>query len=235
MKPYEAYLAEFNEALKALKEITPTIDSVNSLQSEEEDLQFITAFRDLIRIRNILVTFADFKFEDTDIQHQEYEDFKSKYLDVYEKYKNEVATKTSIIDDVDFELDLIRRDEINVTYILNLLEALKISDLTIDGQASKRKQIMDILSGDRKMRSKRELIEQFIDDHLAGLKENDDINEAFEEYWNEEKEKHFIELCNDEEIDPEELHKIVGNHIYSKQKIQRDDVINALKEKANSY
>ena len=46
------------------------------------------------------------------------------------------------------------------------------------------------------------------------------------------KEKHFfIELCNDEEIDPEELHKIVGNHIYSKQKIQRDDVINALKEK----
>jgi type I restriction enzyme R subunit len=230
MKPYEAYLTEFNEALKALKEITPTIDSVNSLQSEEEDLQFITAFRDLIRIRNILVTFADFKFEDTDIQHQEYEDFKSKYLDVYEKYKSEVATKTSIIDDVDFELDLIRRDEINVTYILNLLEALK-SDLTIDGQASRRKQIMDILSGDRKLRSKRELIEQFIDDHLAGLKENDDINEAFEEYWNEEKEKHFIELCNDEEIDPEELHKIVGNHIYSKQKIQRDDVINALKEK----
>ena len=230
MKPYEAYLAEFNEALKALKEITPTIDSVNSLQSEEEDLQFITAFRDLIRIRNILVTFADFKFGDTDIQHQEYEDFKSKYLDVYEKYKSEVATKTSIIDDVDFELDLIRRDEINVTYILNLLEALK-GDLTIDGQASKRKQIMDILSGDRKLRSKRELIEQFIDDHLAGLKENDDINEAFEEYWNEEKEKHFIELCNDEEIDPEELHKIVGNHIYSKQKIQRDDVINALKEK----
>ena len=93
MKPYEAYLAEFNEALKALKEITPTIDSVNSLQSEE-DLQFITAFRDLIRIRNILVTFADFKFGDTDIQHQEYEDFKSKYLDVYEKYKSEVATKT---------------------------------------------------------------------------------------------------------------------------------------------
>ena len=155
MKPYEAYLTEFNEALKALKEITPTIDSVNSLQSEEEDLQFITAFRDLIRIRNILVTFADFKFEDTDIQHQEYEDFKSKYLDVYEKYKSEVATKTSIIDDVDFQLDLFR-DEINVTYILNLLEALK-GDLTIDGQASKRKQIMDILSGDRKLRSKRDL------------------------------------------------------------------------------
>ena len=94
-------------------------------------------------------------------------------------------------------------------------------DLTIDGQANKRKQIMDILSGDRKLRSKRELIEKFIDDHLSGLQENDDINEAFDEYWNEEKEKHFIELCNDEEIDPEELHKIVGNHIYSNQKIQR--------------
>ena len=68
MQPYEVYLAEFNDALNKLKEITPTIDSVNTLLSEEEDLQFITAFRDLIRIRNILITFVDFKFEDTDIK-----------------------------------------------------------------------------------------------------------------------------------------------------------------------
>ena len=73
-----------------------------------------------------------------------------------------------IIDDDDFELDLIRRDEINVTYILNLLEALK-GDLTMMSQASKRKQIMDILSGSRKLRSKG-AYEQFIDDHLARAK-----------------------------------------------------------------
>ena len=229
MQPYEVYLEQFNDALEELKEITPTIDSVNNLVNEEQDLAFITAFRNLIRIRNILITFADFKFEDTHIEHQEFEDYKSKYLDVYDKYKKSEVTKTSIIDDVDFELELIRRDEINVTYILNLLQALK-SDLTIDGQISKRKQILDVLSGDRNLRSKRELIEQFIDKNLVELKDSDNVPEAFDEYWNSEKEKHFISLCSEEDVDPEKMHKIIGNYLYSSQTIQRDDVINSLKE-----
>ena len=63
------------------------------------------------------------------------------------------------------------------------------------------------------------------------MKDSDDINEAFDQYWNEEKEKHFISLCNDEDVNPEKLHKIIGNYLYSNQKIQRDDVINSLKEK----
>ena len=54
-------------------------------------------------------------------------------MDLYNKYKGTTSAKDSIIDDVDFEIELIHRDDINVTYILNLLKALK-SDLTIDGQ-----------------------------------------------------------------------------------------------------
>ena len=104
-------------------------------------------------------------------------------MDLYQKYKSDTSSeKDSILDDVDFELELIHRDEINVTYILNLLQALK-SDLTIDGQASKRQHILDILSGDKNLRSKRELIQQFIDEHLAHLKDSDDIPEAFDEFW----------------------------------------------------
>ena len=56
IKPYEVYVKEFNEAVKALKGIAPTVNSVNDLINEEQDLQFITAFRDLIRINNVLVT-----------------------------------------------------------------------------------------------------------------------------------------------------------------------------------
>ena len=228
VQPYEEYVAQFNDALNHLKEIAPTVQSVNELLNEEQDLAFITAFRDLVRLNNVLVTFVDFTFDDVAISNQEYEDYKSKYLDLYQKYKSDTSSeKDSILDDVDFELELIHRDEINVTYILNLLQALK-SDLTIDGQASKRQHILDILSGDKNLRSKRELIQQFIDEHLAHLKDSDDIPEAFDEFWNNEKEKSFLALCEEEDANPEKLYKVIGDYLYSSQTIQRDDVIESL-------
>ena len=60
MKPYEDYTEKFNEALKRLNEITPTIDSVNELKTEEDELEFVQAFRDLMRLKNILNSFSDF-------------------------------------------------------------------------------------------------------------------------------------------------------------------------------
>ena len=87
IKPYEEYVKQFNEAIKTLKGIAPTVDSVNDLINEEQDLQFIRAFRDLIRINNVLVTFVDFSFDDLYVDAQEYQDYKSKYLDLYESYK----------------------------------------------------------------------------------------------------------------------------------------------------
>ena len=118
VQPYEQYVAQLNDAVNHLKEIAPTVQSVNELLNEEQDLAFITAFRDLIRLNNVLVTFVDFTFDDVAIDNQEYEDYKSKYLDLYQKYKSDTSSeKDSILDDVDFELELVHRDEINVTYI----------------------------------------------------------------------------------------------------------------------
>ena len=228
IESYEYHVEQFNEAVKQLKSVAPTIDSVNDLKDEIEELKFITAFRDLIRINNILVSFADYDSGDTYLDDQEYNDYKSKYLDLYEKYKSSTAVnKDSIIDDVDFEIELVHRDLINVTYILNLLQSLK-SDLTIDGQANKRKHILDVLAGDRNLRSKRELIEQFIDENLAHVKDSDEVSEAFDEFWNTEKEKSFLALCDEEDVDQEKMHKIIGDYLYSNQTIQRDDVIQSL-------
>ncbi|MEY3500092.1 MAG: hypothetical protein RL308_1761, partial [Bacteroidota bacterium] len=64
MKPYEDYTDKFNEALKRLNNITPTIDSVNDLKTEEDELEFVQAFRDLMRLKNILNTFSDFNWDD---------------------------------------------------------------------------------------------------------------------------------------------------------------------------
>ena len=87
MKPYEEYVAEFNKAYAELMKIAPTLDSVTDLISEKEKLAFVRAFRVLMRVKNVLTSFSDFKPEDIDMDTQSFEDYKSKYLDIYEGTK----------------------------------------------------------------------------------------------------------------------------------------------------
>ena len=112
--------------MKLLREITPTYQSVNDLESEENEAQFVQAFRKLMRAMNVLQSYTVFDWDDLLIDEQEFEDYKSKYLDLYEKVKRDTEKqKTSILDDIDFELEKIHRDKINVAYILKLLSQLK--------------------------------------------------------------------------------------------------------------
>ena len=152
MKSYEEYVEKFVEALKNLKSIVPDVDSVNDLESEEAKLAFVKAFRELMRVKNILGSFADFSFEDLGIVEQEFEDYKSKYLDIHDTIKGEGKEKVSILEDVDFELELIHKDEINVTYILKLLAQLK--DSSEQEQQTQRQNIVNIINGNAQLRSK---------------------------------------------------------------------------------
>ena len=138
IEQYDVYVEKFKLAVDKLLELTPTVESVNELSTEHEELTFIKNFRDLIRLKNIMETFADFNFADLNIDSQTFENYKSKYLDLYDKVKSDNAKeKTSILNDVDFELDLIHRDEINVDYILRLLQGLAGKD---SRELEKRKQ-----------------------------------------------------------------------------------------------
>src|SRR5204863_7151416 len=121
------------------------------LQTEEDELNFIKAFRDLIRIKNILTAFADFKWEDLHIEEQKFEDYKSKYLDLYDKVKSDhQKEKVSILEDVDFELELIHRDEINVNYIIQLLINMK-SNVQKDVTKAE-KEIFNLLNSEAHLR-----------------------------------------------------------------------------------
>ena len=124
--PYEDYVSQFNQAFINLLIIAPTVDSVNDLPGEEEQFEFIRAFRELMRVLNVLKTFTEFNFDGLSMSEQSFVDYKSKYLDLYDRVKRDhQKEKVSILNDIDFELELIHRDEINVTYILKLLARLK--------------------------------------------------------------------------------------------------------------
>ncbi len=224
MKPYEEYVNKFNEAFIELLKIAPTVNRVNDLQTEEDELKFIKAFRELMRLKNILTTFADFKWEDLAMTEQQFEDYKSKYLDLHDKVKSDhQKEKVSILDDVDFELELIHRDEINVTYILKLLANLKDAKKT--EQEKKRKEILDILSGEAHLRSKRDLIEKFILENLPVIEDSEDVPEAFEKFWNEEQIKAFSKLVEEENLVADKAEKLIEEFLFAEREPLRDEVL----------
>ena len=234
MKPYEEYLDEFEEALADLITIVPTVDSVNSLQDEEAKLLFVKAFRELIRTHNIISSFTDFSFDDVAMTAQEFEDYKSKYLDVYDSVKNtEKKEKVSILDDVDFELELIHKDEINVSYILKLLSQLVLADDEEgeEDKQAKRQQISNVIAGNTQLRSKRELIEKFIDENLMHLSHAEKVEDEFYTFMDKEKATAFGKLCRDENLIDAEAKKVIEKYLYEHKTPERDDVVKALKVK----
>lgn len=224
LEPYEEYVKKFTQAFIELLKVAPTVNSVNDLASEENELEFIKAFRELMRLKNVLTTFADFSFDHLVMNEQLFEDYKSKYLDLWQKVKtNHQKEKVSILEDVDFELELIHRDEINVAYILKLLANLK------DGNNDKkRKEIIDLIAGEAHLRSKRELIEKFIMENLPHIEDADDIPEEFDKYWNEEQITAFKKLCAEENLSIEKTEKIVEGYLFTEREPLRDEVLDLI-------
>jgi type I restriction enzyme R subunit len=227
MPEYEDIAKKFDEAFEGLKEIVPTYQSVNDLESEEEEAAFVQAFRRLMRNLNVLQSYTDFDWEDLPLSAQEFEDYKGKYLDIYEKVKREAAKeKISILEDIDFELELIHRDRINVTYIIKLLAKMK-DDKTSDAKAQK-KAIMDLLGADVMLRSKRDLIEKFIEENLPHIHDADKIEDEFEHYWQDQKVKALQVLCEEEHLDAKQFNALIESYIYNGQEPIRDDVFKCL-------
>jgi len=228
MPDYEKIAEKFDEALKLLREITPTYQSVDDLESEEDEAQFVQAFRKLMRAMNVLQSYADFDWEDLLIDEQEFEDYKSKYLDLYEKVKQDnQKQKTSILDDIDFELELIHRDQINVAYILKLLAQLKGAK-TPSTAAAQRKVIIDLLGGDIQLRSKRELIQKFIDENMPHIKDGDSIEDEFEKFWQDQKVLALGKLCEEEHLDKAQFKALIDAYIYSGREPIKDEVFQCL-------
>ncbi len=225
MAPYETYTGDFNNAYQHLLSITPTVDSVTRLQDEEQELAFIKAFRNLMRLKNQLCCFVDFTWDHLEMEEQLFEDYKSKYLDLYEKVKNDRAgEKVSILDDVDFELELIHRDEINVAYILGLLANLE--ETPAAEREVRKQQIIELLAGQVHLRPKRELIEKFIEENLPRIVDADEIPDRFSSFWTLEKERAFTAMCGDGELSPEKCRALLDRYLYTGKEPLRDDVLN---------
>lgn len=228
-KPYEDQKKEFDLKLSELREITPTITSIDELKGEEEKAVFVKTFRDLLRIKSSLETFAEFSFENLGISEQEFYDYQSKYLDIYEERKNDDSGIESILDQIDFELELTIRDIINFDYIILLIAGLKnISNDTI--REKKTEDILKIFDRDARLRKKKDLIKKFIEENLPKIAKADDVEKSFSEFWASERSETLKKLAKEENIPTENIEKLIGEYLYTQKLPREQDIADMLPE-----
>lgn len=228
VEPYETHVAKFNEASEKFLAIVPQIDDVDGLYSEDDKLQFILAFRTLMRLYNKMSHYSEFTWDDLEIDEQVFAGYTSKYLDIKDKISVKPGVeKTSILQDIDFELELIRKDTINVAYILQLLIKLKAKDKT-GNRKELQEHIFNLLGSEVSLRSKRELIEKFIQDHLPAIEDTDDIPEKFDKFWNDEQDKAIKLLVNEEGLSEERTERLVENYIFAEREPLRDEILDLI-------
>ena len=254
----------FNEVKKNYQELTtnfleqyPTPSSIDLLQSEKDKKQFILAFRDVIKKHAEIQVYDEFEEDAADLgmTEQQFMDFRSKYLDIYDTFaggckpseenqtpdEDTESTETSTesgIDDIDFCLELLHSDIINVTYILELIADL--NPYSADYK-EKRTYIIDTMIKDAELRNKAKLIDGFIQQNVDDDRDNfmarkqkfdgtSDLEERLNNYITTERNNAVNKLAKEEGLDVSVLNHYLSEYDYL-QKEQPEIIQEALKEK----
>ena len=240
-EPYEKVRKELNIKMIDFLEKFPNPAYIDSLQSEYDKRKFILAFREIIRGKIEVQIYEDYNADDPYfiMSEQEYMDFRSKYLDITigvidDKSDSSVNTVgeppieygDAKIEDIDFCLELLHSDVINVAYILALIEDLNPDSEDYD---QKRQHILDTMIKDAAMRSKTKLIDGFIkrnvDNDKAGFQRakadgSVDLEGRLREYIAEAKNQAISDLAASEGLSEEALAEFFREYDY----LQREKI-----------
>lgn len=185
------------------KELVQKFPEPTEIELDADKKEFVQLFGELLKSENILRNFDEFQNVDKIISERLMQDMKSVYVDIRENITKrrefDKAQKTDIdFSDVEFQIDLLKTDEINLDYILKLiLEKYKEHDDIEVLKAEVKRAIRSSLG----TRAKEELIMSYINStRLSELKTNDDIVESFYEFARKEKEKNVDELISNEKL-----------------------------------
>ena len=250
-EPYENVKKELNELAIKFKEKYPNVQIIDTLQSEYEKRDFVLAFREIIKKHAEIQIYEDFEPSDSDfiLTEQEFADFKSKYLDITVGVINPPASSTAIagepqlpygnesmLEDIDFCLDLLHSDVINVAYILELIAELNPDE---DNYQQKRQAILDTMIKDAVMRSKSKLIDDFIRENVDNDKDgfqqakadgSMDLESRLTNYISMARSRAIHDLATIEGIDEEALTKYISEYDFL-QREKPEIIKNAIKAK----
>lgn len=261
--PFDDVKTHYQELIKDFLEHYPEPHYVDYLQSENDKKQFILAFRDIIKKHAEIQVYDEFDEDDPDLgmTEQQFMDFRSKYLDIYDSFavKNDDPKKgyqvpeedpsmvgepdpqketATGLGDIDFCLELLHSDIINVAYILELITDLNPYS---EDYSEKRRHIIDTMIKDAELRSKANLIDGFIQKNVDDDRDNfmarkqkadgtSDLEERLNNYIVTERNNAVNTLAKDEDLDASVLNHYLSEYDYL-QKEQPEIIQEALKEK----
>ena len=234
---YKQVKRELNELSEAFLQKYPTMESVDVLKSEYDKKNFLLAFREIIKKRAEIQIYEDFDADDPGLilSEQDFNDYRSKYLDMTVGFiKDERDDEPNLInddatveygdggklEDIDFCLELLHSDVVNVAYILSLISNLNPSD---ENYEQKRQEILDTMIKDAAMRKKTQLIDDFIkrnvDYDKAGFQRAKadgtmDLEARLKNYIIERKTEAVESLARTEDVDTEALGKYMSEYDY---------------------
>lgn len=205
LKPYAEYLGEYRERLAQLREQFPleAVLSGNALLGEKAEKAFIRLFGVILRLRNILTAFDDFAADDT-LSPRDEQDYRSAYTDLYQKWRKQKEDATIINDDLVFEVELLKQVDINIDYVLMLVQKYHDSNCTdkmIIGDIERA------IGASYELRNKKDLIEAFID----SLDSNNDVTADWEKYLAEAKERELSAIIEEEALDNMATREFMAN------------------------
>ncbi|WP_412839030.1 type I restriction endonuclease subunit R [Bacillus paranthracis] len=216
MKSYEEYLNQFKAALANVYALADSPASVDQLEREEDKHDFIVSFRELTKNLVSLQTFTDFEFdaEELGIEEQTYQDYKSKYLRIYDETKKK-DVKESILANVDFSIELMHTDRINVSYIMNL-----IRNINFDDEEEREKTIKTIedelnRADNEELRLKVDLIKSFLRKVVPTMTSADSVDDTYNEFEQEERVKEIEVFAKEFNVSKEMLQSFIEEYEYS--------------------
>ena len=242
--PFEVVRQEYNDLVEQFKVTYPTVQGIDQLIDENDKRDFIIAFREILKKHAEMQVYNEFEEDDEELAmpEQEFMDYRSKYLDMaLGNMDAQVAAEPSdeeqqTIEDIDFCLELLHSDIINVAYILQLIAELNPSD---EDYPECRRHIIDTMIKDAEMRNKAKLIDGFIqqnvDNDRDGFEQAKadgtmDLESKLNAYVKDERDRAIKDLAQEEDIPVEVFDTFLSEYDFLR-KPKPEIIQKAVKEK----
>ena len=207
---YEGYDTEKGKHCYGYKELVEQLQNEfpdgKPILGEEAERRFVGLFGSLLKSINILSTFDQFEEKEI-LTDRQLQDYQSNYLDLQEKWRRRKnGEKENINDDLVFETELIRQVEVNIDYILLLVQKYH------DSNCTNKELLIGIskaISSSLQLRSKKELIENFI----TSVNADTDVEKSWKDYVEQQKDEDLNEIIESEHLKPQETKEFIKNSL----------------------
>ena len=234
VRPYVHYRDGYLRHAKELRSISPAPDDAGHIMDEETQREYVLAFRKLAHDLSMMKTFCEFDWDSLEgiLDEQEFDDYKGWYLEFYDRQeKKRRKGEETILADVDFELELIRTDKVNVDYIMRLLKDINKSD------ADEMRKSVDLIlrelerSDNEVIRRKQDTLRRFIETRFYELGEDADIEAEFALYEQQEIEAAIDRFACEHDIDRQAIADLLASSLSNHVAVTKEEIRQRVKGK----